>query len=456
MSATPYLTAPLKTDKMPPGIPYIIGNEAAERFNFYGMRAILVIFMTQYLRDASGALAPMNESDANKWYHLFLATNYFLPVFGAILSDAFWGKYRTIIWLSLVYCVGSVVLAADATRLGLGAGLMLVAIGAGGIKPCASAHVGDQFGPENQPLLSKAYGWWYFSINFGSLISIPVTPLLLKYYGSAWAFGMNAVLMLLATVVFWLGRYKFAHIPPAGRTFFRENFNPEGLAAIGRIAIIYCFVAVFWSLWDQSGGEWVLQGEKMDRSYTFFGHSFEVLSSQVQTLNAVFILLLIPVCQYWLYPAISRFFPLTPLRKIGLGLVVTAASFVISAWIESQLTAGHKPGIIWQLPAYILLSLGEIMVSVTALEFAYTQAPKKMKSIIMSLYMLAISAGNLFTALVHMFIANPDGTSKLPGASFYVFFAALCLVTAMLFVFVAKNYREKTYLQDSAPAPSPA
>jgi POT family proton-dependent oligopeptide transporter len=92
------------------------------------------------------------------------------------------------------------------------------------------------------------------------------------------------------------------------------------------------------------------------------------------------------------------------------------------------------------------------MVSVTALEFAYTQAPKRMKSIVMVLYMWAISAGNLFTALVHQFIANADGSSKLPGAWFYLFFVGLCLCTAVVYVFVARLYTSKTYLQDEAPA----
>lgn len=450
----PYLTSPQKLTTMPPGIPYIVGNEAAERFNFYGMRAILVIFMTQFLVDRDGQLATMSESEASKWYHLFLATNYFLPVFGAILADAFWGKYKTIIWLSLVYCLGSAVLAIDHTRLGLGLGLMLFAIGSGGIKPCVSAHVGDQFGPDNQPLLSKAFGWFYFSINAGSLISIPLTPVLLDRYGPGWAFGVPAALMLLATFIFWLGRYKFAHIPPAGRAFFRDNFNADGRAAIGRIALIYVFVAVFWSLWDQSGGGWVLQAEKMDRQVSLFGWSFEVLSAQVQTLNAIFILGLIPVCSYGLYPAINRIFPLTPLRKIGLGLLVTVTAFLVSAWIESRITAGLRPSIAWQVPAYLLLSLGEVMVSITSLEFAYTQAPKRMKSIIMALYLLAISAGNLFTALVYHFIANEDGTTKLPGAMFYLFFAGVCLLTAGVFALVARRYQEKTYLQGEEPAGS--
>jgi POT family proton-dependent oligopeptide transporter len=449
MAEPKYFTAPIKTDKMPPGIPYIIGNEAAERFNFYGMRAILVVFMTQYLVTRTGAKDVMNENQANQWYHWFVASNYFFPALGAIISDAFWGKYRTIFWVSLVYCAGSAVLALDHTRLGLGLGLGLIALGAGGIKPCVSAHVGDQFGADNQHLVSRAFGWFYFSVNFGSFFSILLIPWLLEHYGPGWAFGVPAALMLLAAYVFWSGRYKFAHIPPGGKTFLRDTFNREGFAAIGRLAIIFAFVAVFWSLWDQSGGEWVLQAQKMDLH--FLGITW--LSSQIQAVNAIMILAFIPLFQYIIYPAISRVFPLTPLRKIGLGLVVTGLSFLISAWIETQIGAGLKPNIGWQMPAYALLSAGEVMVSITSLEFAYTQAPKHMKSIMMSLYLLSISAGNAFTALVHVFIANPDGTVKLQGAAYYNFFAALSIGCVALFIFVARAYREKSYMQGELPVP---
>ncbi|QYM79538.1 POT family MFS transporter [Horticoccus luteus] len=448
MSHQPYLTAPQKLSTMPPGIPYIVGNEAAERFNFYGMRAVLVVFMTKYLVDRAGAVAPMSENDANAWYHWFVASNYFFPALGAIVADAFWGKYRTIIGLSLVYCAGSLVLAFDHTRLGLGLGLGLIALGAGGIKPCVSAHIGDQFSGDNSHLLSRAFGWFYFSVNFGSFFSILLIPWLLDKYGAGWAFGVPAALMLIATWVFWLGRYKFAHIPPVGRTFLRDTFDREGRSAIGRLSIIFAFVAVFWSLWDQSGGEWVLQAEKMNLH--FLGINW--LASQIQAVNAIMILAFIPLFQYVIYPAVSRVFPLTPLRKIGLGLIVTGLSFVVSGWIEHQIGLGLKPSIGWQMPAYALLSAGEVMVSITSLEFAYTQAPKKMKSIIMSLYLLSVSAGNAFTALVHVFIENPDGTTKLQGAAYYNFFAALSIGCVAVFVFVAKRYREKTYLQDSSTA----
>lgn len=444
MANTPYLTAPLKTDKMPPGIPYIIGNELAERFSFYGMRAILVVFMTQYLRDASGAPAPMSEAEASKWFHLFLASNYFFPILGAIVADAFLGKYRTIFYISLVYCLGHLVLSLDLTRLGLALGLGLIALGAGGIKPCVSSNVGDQFGASNQHLLSRAFGWFYFSVNFGSFFSILLIPWLLQHYSPNLAFGVPGILMFIATVIFWAGRRKFVHIPPAGKSFLRDNFNREGWAAIGRLAIIFSFVAVFWSLWDQSGGRWVLQGAKMNLHFA----GITWLPSQIQAVNAIMILLFIPLFQYIIYPAIDRVFPLTPLRKIGLGIFVSGVAFICSAWIETRISAGLSPNIGWQLPGYALLTAAEVMVSITALEFAYTQAPKHMKSVIMSLYLLSISAGNLVTAGVNFAITRFN--LQLDGANYYLFFTALAMLASVIFVFFARRYREKTYLQDEA------
>ena len=141
-----YLTAPRASKSMPKGIPYIIGNELAERFSFYGMKCILMVFMTKHLMDSNGQANPMSDNEATYWYHMFTSAVYYTPIFGAILSDAFFGKYRTILALSIIYCLGHFALALDETRLGLMIGLTLISIGAGGIKPCVSAHVGDQFG----------------------------------------------------------------------------------------------------------------------------------------------------------------------------------------------------------------------------------------------------------------------------------------------------------------------
>jgi proton-dependent oligopeptide transporter, POT family len=442
MKSERYLTKPLPSPTMPGGIPYIVANEAAERFSFYGMSAILTVFVTQYLMGRDGVLAPMLATDGAICYHNFVAAVYFFPILGAILSDSLLGKYRTILGFSVIYCLGHLALAIDDTRLGLFIGLGLIAFGAGGIKPCASAHVGDQFGRGNQHLLAKVFGWFYFSVNIGGFISQLLIPVLLTNFGPHVAFGVPGVLMFLATICFWLGRNKFVHVPPGGLRFVREAFSGVGLRAIGKLLVVYSFVAVFWALYQQANSEWVLQARNMDRHW--LGHEWE--PSQIQAINGILILLFIPLFSYVIYPAIDRFFPLTPLRKISIGLFVMSLTFVVPAQIETWIAAGHAPNVAWQLPAYALLSAAEVLVSITCLEFSYTQAPREMKSVVMAIFLLSISAGNLFTSLVHA--AWPT----LAGAAYYWCYAGLMAATAVVFIFVAMNYREQNFIQPEAAA----
>jgi POT family proton-dependent oligopeptide transporter len=443
-----YRETPEQISGMPKGVPYIVGNELAERFSYYGMKTILVVFMTHHLKNAAGESAPMTGDEAKAAFHAFSASAYFFPLIGAIVSDAFLGKYRTIMALSLVYCLGHFALALDETRLGLGVGLTLIAIGAGGIKPCVSAHVGDQFGQKNQYLLERVFGWFYFSINFGSFFSTLLTPILLERYGSWIAFGLPGVFMLLATIVFWLGRNHFAHIPPAGMEFVREIFSPQGVALLLRVLGLVVFIAMFWALYDQNGSAWVLQAERMD--LVFLGVTW--LPSQVQAINPILVLILIPLTSYVIYPQVTKVFPLTPLRKIGIGFVLTCLTFLISAHIETRLDAGDKVNIGWQLFAYLVLTLAEVLVYGTGLEFFYAQAPNRMKSFVMALFLFSVSLGNLFTSLVNVWIQNPDGSSKLSGTSYYLFFAGLMAVTTVLYVFYASFYRGQRYVQGVEPA----
>lgn len=531
----PYRSAPTETTGMPTGIPFIIGNEAAERFSFYGMKTILAVFMAQYLMSSAGKPAYFSQSESREWVAWFVASAYFFPVFGALLADAFLGKYRTIMYLSLVYCLGHAALACidlppamlQATfepKSWLMAGLLLVAIGSGGIKPCVSAHVGDQFGQSNRHMMTRVFGWFYFAINFGSFFSTLLTPWLLKHYGPGWAFGVPGILMALATLVFWIGRHRYIHIPPKGWAFVQETFSKDGLRALGGIISIYVFVAVFWSLYDQSGGAWVLQASQMNCH--FMGITW--LESQIQAVNPLLILIFIPVFSYAVYPLVGKVVTLTPLRKIGAGFFLTVAAFGISAMAQARIDqaqasfrteiapmvaadtidyaktmdalkaeehnstaqdlevltkdakpadaawqskvasviagggvavmkdgshhAADWPSIAWQIVAYIVLTAAEVLVSVTCLEFSYTQAPPKMKSLVMSLYLLSVSAGNALTALVNRFTTDGAGNSTLEGASYYWFFTYLMLGAAIVYIVVAQFYKPKEYLQDTAGA----
>jgi POT family proton-dependent oligopeptide transporter len=431
---------------MPGGIPFIVVNEAAERFSYYGMRAVLVVFMTKHLMDGDGALAVMNDEEAKSWYHLFSSAVYATPLLGALLSDIWLGKYRTIIGLSIVYCLGHLTLALDETRLGLTVGLSLIALGSGGIKPCVSAHVGDQFGDTNGHLLSRVYAWFYFAINLGAFLSTLLTPILLDRFGPHLAFGLPGLLMFAATTVFWLGRRRFVHIPPGGRAFIEQLRSREDLGALARLGVIYAFVAMFWALFDQTGSAWVLQARNLDRHIV----GIELLPSQIQAINPVLIMLFIPIFNFVLYPAVSRLVDLTPLRKMGAGFFITVFAYLLTAQIEVWIGQGQTPSIAWQLLAYVILTAAEVLISITCLEFSYTQAPRALKSMVMALFLMSVAIGNLFTAAVNVFIQDEDGTSLLEGADYYLFFAGAMGLTAVLFVPVAMRFRERTHLQVEA------
>jgi POT family proton-dependent oligopeptide transporter len=345
-----------------------------------------------------------------------------------------------------VYCLGHLALALDDTRTGLALGLTLIAIGSGGIKPCVSAHVGDQFGRTNGHLLSRVYSYFYFAINLGAFASMILTPILLNRYGPHAAFGLPGGLMLLATIVFWAGRNEFIHIPPGGSAFSRQLLSKEGIGALLRLAGIFLFAGMFWSLFDQTGSSWVLQANDLDRHV--FG--FELLSSQIQASNPVLIMLFIPLFTWLVYPTVERFTRVTPLRKIGTGLFLTVFSYLLMAQIEVWIAAGHVPSIGWQVVAYVIITAAEVLISITLLEFSYTQAPPALKSMVMSLNLMSVSLGNFFTSGVNFFIRDEAGKPLLVGPEYFLFFAAAMLLTAVLFVPVAARYSERTYLHEEA------
>ncbi|MDA1006093.1 MAG: POT family MFS transporter, partial [Verrucomicrobia bacterium] len=401
-----YRTSPdPENTRIPGGISYIVGNEAAERFSFYGMKGILAVFMVQYLHLMNATPdRPMTEAAATEAVHLFNGWVYLTPFLGALISDIFFGKYRTIITLSIVYCLGHASLAfmgvQGEAKVWMILGLALICLGSGGIKPCVSAHVGDQFGQGNSHLLSKIFNWFYFAINLGALVSMLLTPWLLKWYGPHLAFGVPGVLMALATLFFWMGRRKFIHVPAGGTRFVEEIAKPEGWRTLLKVAPLYIFVAMFWALFDQTQSTWVFQAYDMDRKFL----GFDWLPSQVQSINSLFVLTFIPLFAYGLYPLVDRFWKLTSLRKISIGLVGMAISFGLVAVIQTWIESGGRPNIGWQFLAYALLTAAEVMVSIVALEFAYTQSPRTMKSLVMCFYLGAVAMGNFFTAGVNHFI----------------------------------------------------
>ena len=453
-----------RDNKFPKQIKYIVGNEACERFSFYGIKGILAAFITSRLL--------MSEDQAVSIMHLFVGINYLMPLLGGWVSDRFWGRYKTILWVSLLYCLGHAVLAmsdvsadVETRKWVMMTGLMCIAFGSGGIKPCVSAFMGDQFKPEQSFLLKKAYAAFYWSINFGSCFAFLVIPFVQSHYGWSWAFVIPGVTMALATTIFWLGRRSYINVPPSGKkekgtgvfsiwmycwrnkkkgTSFWDaatgRFTEEqidGARSVVRILKIFSLIPPFFALFEQTASSWLMQGERMVTVPLDFGFfKWTIEAAQLQSANPIFVMILIPIISLFIYPRITWLN--SAVRRMSCGMIFAAIAFGIVAWIQFKLEGGAHMSLVWQILPYLALTIGEILLSTTGLEFAFTQAPPKMKSMITSFWNLTIAIGNFMVSLITVvFQVDGEGHSVTTGR--FLFYAGMMLIVAFLFIWVSSR-----------------
>ncbi|XP_037085394.1 solute carrier family 15 member 2-like isoform X2 [Pollicipes pollicipes] len=361
--------------KYPKPVFFIIGNEFCERFSFYGMKAILTIYLRNELN--------YSDDSATVVYHTFNMFCYFTPILGAILADTLLGKFKTIFYISIIYCLGNILLSMAATpplyfpqtEISI-LGLALIALGTGGIKPCVSAFGGDQFIlPQQELQLQQFFSIFYFAINAGSLISTVLTPILrndVHCFGSdscyPLAFGVPAVLMVVALVLFLMGKPWYKCTPPQGNVIVEvgrvithatsrkitssesrkhwldhadDRYSKKLIAdvkAVLNVLFIYIPIPLFWALFDQQGSRWTLQATQMDGEVG----GWLVLPDQLQVVNPLLILALIPCFQTIIYPFMTKLNLLKrPLQRMGVGGMLAVISFVIAAIVEMQLEKTH-------------------------------------------------------------------------------------------------------------------
>ena len=218
--------------------------------------------------------------------------------------------------------------------------------------------------------------------------------------------------------------------------------DPAALANLGVLGTHLYGTSVSnyaYSLFDQKASAWVLQAKTMVLEVG--PTTFE--PSQLQFINPLLMMMLLPLTTGLLYPALAKTrWALTPLRRMPLGMFIAGLSFVCVAAIQRELDSGIKLSVLWQLVPYVLLTLGEVLVSVTGLEFAYAQAPRKMKGTIMSLFYLAISIGNLIVVIV-------AALNVYTGAASFLFYAALVALSGVGMTFIARRHVNVEFFREA-------
>jgi POT family proton-dependent oligopeptide transporter len=428
-------------DRLPPQTKFIVGNEACERLSYYGVVAILTGYATALFGggEQGGIIA-------KKIVHDWKSLTYLLPLIGAFIADRWWGRYRTILWVSFAYCAGHALMSAtEGTKWGLYAGLILLAIGSGGIKPCVSAFVGDQFGPGQGKQLTKAYSLFYWCINFGSFFAFLLLPYIREKKGYSVAFLIPGIFMLLATAIFFSGRKTFVMKPPTSTLPpVDDATRAADRATLWRIALVFLPVTVFWSLFDQQNTTWVQQGAAM---VPVMIGDYAINGETMQSTNPIFVMAIIPLFVTWLYPALSRMgLRPTLLRRMGAGMVLAALAFLISALLQKRIEGGEKISILWQLLPYGVMTAGEVLISATGLEFAFSVAPVRLKSTIMSFWLLTVAIGNKLASKITELnsMKNPSGemVRRISVSNEMLVYVALMLVVAAVFAVIASRFRE--------------
>uniref|UniRef100_A0A8C4HZ50 Solute carrier family 15 member 1 n=1 Tax=Dicentrarchus labrax TaxID=13489 RepID=A0A8C4HZ50_DICLA len=569
----------------PISIFFIVVNEFCERFSYYGMRAVLVLYFKYFLR--------WDDDFATTIYHTFVALCYLTPILGAIVADSWLGKFKTIVYLSIVYTLGQIVMAisaihdiTDSNKDGIPdnmtfhvalsmVGLILIALGTGGIKPCVAAFGGDQFEDHQEKQRSTFFSIFYLSINAGSLLSTVITPILRaqecgihtqqKCYPLA--FGVPAALMVVALIVFIVGSGMYNKTAPQGNIIvqvckcigfaiknrFRhrarehpcrthwmdwaeEKYDKLLIAQVKmvlKVLFLYIPLPMFWALFDQQGSRWTLQATTMDGD---FG-ALIIQPDQMQTVNPILILVLVPIMDSLVYPLISKCkLNFSPLKRMTVGMFLAALAFIAAALVQIQIDVSvthiktnlhthylmshnsriqfifsySKPCLIipeklpcsdfffryvsaqfhirdnrgqecvytqklgfgssytliipptfafgpncensiqpvvdikpntihmaWQIPQYFLITAGEVVFSVTGLEFSYSQAPSNMKSVLQAGWLLTVAVGNIIVLIVAEAATLPDQWAE------YILFASLLILVCIIFAVMAYFY---TYL----------
>ncbi|XP_026916772.1 solute carrier family 15 member 2 isoform X2 [Acinonyx jubatus] len=382
---------PLSLPKKPPpkicgsnyplSIAFIVVNEFCERFSYYGMKAVLTLYFLYFLH--------WNEDTSTSIYHAFSSLCYFTPILGAAIADSWLGKFKTIIYLSLVYVLGHVVKSLGAlpilggqmvhTVLSL-VGLSLIALGTGGIKPCVAAFGGDQFEEKHAEERTRYFSVFYLSINAGSLISTFITPMLrgdVQCFGEdcyALAFGVPGLLMVIALVVFAMGSKIYRKPPPEGNIVSQvvkciwfaisNRFNnrsgdipkrqhwldwaaekyPKQLImdvkALTRVLFLYIPLPMFWALLDQQGSRWTLQATRMNGNLGVF----VLQPDQMQVLNPLLVLIFIPLFDLVIYRLVSKCgINFSSLRKMAVGMILASLAFAVAAAVELKINRMTPP-----------------------------------------------------------------------------------------------------------------
>jgi POT family proton-dependent oligopeptide transporter len=418
----------------PTGFWFVFFGELAERASYYGMRALLA----KYMIDVLG----YSEAGGTTVMKAFMAGCYLTPFLGGWVAERYLGRYKTILYYSVPYIAGHIILGSFQNGSGLFIALFLLALGSGAIKPNTSVLMGMIYDAEKkEALLNEAFSLYYAAVNVGAFASSLTLPLVVKARGGDYGLALMipAVLMAVAFALFGFGKRWYpnedvralAHVPKT-----KEQKAAEWNTLV-KISGVFAIIAIFWLIYDQSADTWIYFADSHS-DLTLWGN-FKIEANQIGALNPIFIVILTPVFNFiWNFVRRRRGYEVPDTRKmlVGYGIVVvTSAIMAFAGWLAS---GGEKISVWWILVATFVITLAELCISPVGMEFAYRQAAPGTKSVVTAAFWMTVFAGDSIALTIAPFYEK-----GLDPASYFGLLAVMMTVASLAFIPISRKFERE-------------
>lgn len=388
----------------PVGLYILFFTELWERFSYYGMRALFVLYLVAETNSDNPGFGWTN-AEALSLYSWYTMLVYVVSIPGGWIADKFLGQKKTVLIGGILLCIGHGILAFE-SETSFYIGCLFIILGVGGLKPNISSMVGGLYkqGDERRDL---GFYIFYMGINIGGFLAPIACGFLAEYYGWHWGFGLAAIGMLLGQIVYMMGQKHLTHV---GNLISRKNeadraILDKPLTSIEKdrvkvLLLSFLLIILFWAAFEQAGGLMNLYAaEKVDR--TLLG--FEIPASVFQSVNSFFIITLATLVGSFWFKWKQKGKESSSIFKMAIGLIIMALGFGFMSAASVQYQETGSSGMYWLIAAYLFHTIGELCASPVSLSFITKLAPLKYASVIMGMYWAATGLGNKVAGLIGQF-----------------------------------------------------
>ena len=434
----------------PAGLFVLFFTEMWERFSYYGMRALLVLYMVDYLiknvragtvhvvgflplqRGVEAVFGPQNvQPMASQIYGMYTALVYLTPLFGGIIADRLLGQRKTVVIGGILMAIGQFFLAAESMFL---VGLFFLIVGNGCFKPNLATQVGGLY-PPGDPRLDRAYSIYYMGVNLGAFFAPLVCGTLGQKFGWAYGFAAAGVGMVCGLIFYmWGQRFLAEDNLTRGKKTHAEKvpLTSREWKVIIALMVLVIVNALFWAVYEQQGNTLQIFA---DRNADWHVAGFEMPSTWFQAVNPMFIFALTPLLiSFWGWQSRRKKEP-GSITKMALGCLLLGVSFVPLIYIAHGLGETQRISFLWLVGSTFILTIGELYLSPIGQSLVVQVAPPSLVSMLMGMWFLSNFFGNYLTGYLGTFY------EKMPRDAFFIMLGGLGLAAGIAIFALGKPLR---------------